>query len=416
MLTVVLALIGGTAGLWLYITAPTTLRVAVGPVGSDDVRLAAAMSQYMIREREPVRIKLILTDSYETSRDKLAAGDVDLAMLRSDSGLPSNSSTVAILRRDFVTLLAPAGNNIARVRDLDGKAIGVNRAIAGNKPLLEQILRFYELDTSRIRIETYEQGQARTALSDGRVDAVMAVAPPNSRAIIETVGALTQGGRAPVFIPILEAEAISRRFGAVEAAELVRGAFGGDPPRPSANVTTLAVTRRLQARNGLSEGLVADLAQSIFDGRSRVQMEARGGYQIESPDTERDSAIPTHPGTIAYIEGERQTFLERYGDWFYIGIMGVSLIGSVAAALWSRTTQRLRQSANAGLDRLLELVGEAGSTRDAVALATIENEADAIMAKSIRAAMEEKIDEAALSAYSLAMEQLARVIERQRSV
>ena len=39
-------------------------------------------------------------------------------------------------------------------------------------------------------------------------------------------------GTPPVFVPVSEAEAIAQRSSLYEAFDLVRGVFGGAPPRP----------------------------------------------------------------------------------------------------------------------------------------------------------------------------------------
>jgi TRAP transporter TAXI family solute receptor len=415
-ITAMLALVGLGTGLWLYLNQPTVLTVAAGPVGSDDVRLIAALALNLQRERESVRIKLILTDGYATSAKRLKAGEVDLAVLRSDIDLPDSGATVAILRRDTAMLVAPAARGIARIGDLDGKRIGINRLIPGNRQLIETILKHYELDLSKITIEMLAPGENVIAFREGRIDAIMAVAPVTSRGFGEAIAAITANGGAPVFIPLRENVAMAQRNPAFDATDIVRGVFGGDPPRPAETVPAITVTRRLFARRDLAENTVSELAKALYDARSALQTEVRSSYQIEAPDTERDSAIPTHPGAAAFIDGEQQTFFERYGDWMYLGIMGFSLVGSVLAAMWSSSASQRRRDAMMGLDRLIELLAKTRLAHTGPDLSGIETEADEILAKTLARSSDAEIDTAGLAAYRMAFDQLGRAVRERRTI
>ena len=67
------------------------LRLAVGPLGSEDARMAAAFVQGLNRDKASVRLRLVLTEGSEDSARKIDAGQADLAMLRADIAMPSTS-------------------------------------------------------------------------------------------------------------------------------------------------------------------------------------------------------------------------------------------------------------------------------------------------------------------------------------
>ena len=63
----------------LYVALrPVTLRIAVGPPGSDDQRLIQALAQTFARERSAVRLSPISTDGAAESISLLAASKTDL--------------------------------------------------------------------------------------------------------------------------------------------------------------------------------------------------------------------------------------------------------------------------------------------------------------------------------------------------
>ena len=53
---------GVAAGTLYYVLRPTTLRIAVGPPGSEDHKLVQLMAQTFAREGSPVRLSPITTE------------------------------------------------------------------------------------------------------------------------------------------------------------------------------------------------------------------------------------------------------------------------------------------------------------------------------------------------------------------
>ena len=93
MVAGLLAITGLVAATFYYIGQPRTLRLAVGPLGSDDARMAAAFVQGLSREKKPIRLRLVLTEGSAESARKIDAGEVDLAIVRPDIALPAKADT-----------------------------------------------------------------------------------------------------------------------------------------------------------------------------------------------------------------------------------------------------------------------------------------------------------------------------------
>ncbi|MGL5734019.1 MAG: ABC transporter substrate-binding protein, partial [Beijerinckiaceae bacterium] len=229
---------------WQYLQRPTVLRVAVGPIGSEDVRLMAGVAQYLAREKSPYRFRLVLADSPVDAAKRLDEDKVQLAVIRSDQAIPVSGLTVMTLRRSYAVIVTAADRGIERITDLRGRRVGVSRNVPGNAQLLQTILAHYELPRDSVTIQFIDQADRGAVLKDGVVDAIFAVAPATSRNFADAVAAMARSvGEDKVrFIPIPEAEAIAGRNRAVEASDLVRGAFGGDPPRPPEPIKSVAIT------------------------------------------------------------------------------------------------------------------------------------------------------------------------------
>lgn len=92
-------LFAAAAGALYFVLRPQYLRIAVGPAGSDDVKLIQAMAQTFARERSHVRLSPIVTDGAIESISLMRQAKIDLAVARGDLEMPADAQSVAILRK-----------------------------------------------------------------------------------------------------------------------------------------------------------------------------------------------------------------------------------------------------------------------------------------------------------------------------
>lgn len=400
---------------WHIASAPKTLRIAVGPIGSEDMRMVAAFAQGLSREQSGIRLKTTLTADLAESARLIDAGKVDLAIVRPDVLMPTKADTVLITRRFFPFFAAPPFGGIERIADLKGKRLGVVAPPEGNLDLLRIVLGQYEIAEEPGMIVALTPSEIPAAIKDKRVDAIFAVGAAGSRGISSGITTMRNTwGADPVFIPIREADAIAARHRAIETGEIVRGAFGGDPPRPAESLATIAVTHRLVARQTLGDALVGDLTREILNMRTALAPDVPSVQGLEAPATDKDAPLPVHKGAAAFLDGEQETFFERYGDFFYIGVMGLSLLGSAGAALWSRNASSRRTEAMEGITELLAMVNTARNAEDLATLDTTLREADDVVAHSIGFMTNGDIDEAGIHTYRLVLEQIHRAVTDRR--
>src|SRR5438552_18739551 len=142
---------GLAAGALYYVLRPTTLRIAVGPAGSEDQTLVQLLAQTFAREGSALRLSPVTTEGAAESIALFTAGKADLAVARGDLNLPENAESVAILRKNVVVLWAPSGlpakgskkkptPKIKSLDELDGKRVGVIGRTQANATLLRVIL------------------------------------------------------------------------------------------------------------------------------------------------------------------------------------------------------------------------------------------------------------------------------------
>jgi TRAP-type uncharacterized transport system substrate-binding protein len=163
-------LFGVAAGTLYYVLRPTTLRIAVGPAGSDDQKLIQLMAQTFARDGSAVRLAPIATEGAAASIALLGDGKADLAVARGDLDLPANAESVAILRKNVVVLWAPSGlpakglkeNADAKIKSLDelaGHRIGVIGRTQANVTLLRVILTESGINPDKVTVAQFGTNQ-----------------------------------------------------------------------------------------------------------------------------------------------------------------------------------------------------------------------------------------------------------------
>jgi TRAP-type uncharacterized transport system substrate-binding protein len=420
---IVLAATLATCGMAVFLsyiwTRPTTLSFAVGsPHTDENARLVTGLAQYLGRNRENIRLRVVPTDNSETSAKLLSEGKVDLAIVRSDHTLPVNGHTVAIWQRNGVFLLTPLNAPLTSVVGLVNRRVGIVRGqTLANRLLLDLVLKQYEIPLNSVtKIDVAEQ-DVQKAFQDGLIDAVMVVGPPAGSLVSQVVAAVGEAGAgAPNFLPIAEADAIVQRLPALESLEIVRGTYGGNPPRPTKNFNTLGAAHRLLAQENLDEGVVADLTRLLFTARPSLVTIAPLANRLEAPETDKGSAVPVHIGAAAYLDGEEKTFFDRYGDWFYIGIMAFSLFGSGLAAVASRSSAHNQRYIAVLTSRLVSVMRSARLVQDMARLDDLEHDVDEIVMRALVHASDVSVDSNMLEAFNVALTQARHVLSERRHI
>lgn len=409
--------VAAVAAVAAYWFRPTVLRVAAGPVGSSDVRVIVGYVQALQRERADIRLRLVLSESPADAAAKLEAGQADLAVVRSDIGIPAKASTVAIMRREAAFFLTRPGSGLTQIAGLKGRTIGLVRSSAANQRILSQILAQYDLGLQDVTHVSGTPDEMRQSVQDGRFDALFFVTPLAERLVRTALQTFPRvEGQSPGLLAVVEAEALLADNPALDTVEIVRGTFGANPVLPDSTLTTLAVTHRLVARNTLSEPIVSELTRLLVTLRPQIVREVPAANQFDLPSTEdRAARLPNHPGAVAYIDGETKTFFERYGDYLYLGIMGFSLLGSALAALFSVLARRPDAPQPDML--MTDLVREMDRVRQAdtpEALDMIEDETEELIARLLQASTGRGGDNGQVAAVALLVSEFRHSLTRRR--
>jgi TRAP transporter TAXI family solute receptor len=415
-IALVLALIGAVIGGYYFAMRPETLRIAVGPVNSDDVRVVQTLTQAFAQTHGYVRLKLVQTDGAVASAEALSQGKVDLAIIRGDLDVPKNAQAVATLRKNVVVIWVPppakgkkkSAAKITKISQLAGHRIGVVGRTEANVNLLKVILHQSGVDPNKVDIMQFPAAEAAEAIRNQKADVYLAAGPVNSKITAEAIAASAKDGGEPTFLAIDSSEAIAQNHPAYESAEIPSGAFGGSPERPDDEVKTISFNHHIVARKGLSEATVAAFTRQLFAVRQQLLAEFPLAAKIETPDTDKDAVISAHPGAAAFINGEEKTFLDKYSDYIWWSLMALSATGSLGA-WFAGYLKRDERSNNSHLrERLLDMIEVARRSESADELDVLQSEADTILRDTLHCFEGGAIQEGALTAFNIALDQFHR--------
>jgi TRAP transporter TAXI family solute receptor len=420
----ILAIFGALAAGYYFAMRPVSLRIAVGPANSDDLKVVQTLAQaFGHQTTNQIRLRPVPTEGAVASAQALADGKADLAIIRGDLDVPKNAQAVATLRKNVAVLWVPpqpkvkgkkAAAKITKVAQLAGRRIGVVGRTQANVNLLKVILQQYGVDAGKVTIVQFPANEAVEAIRSQKADAYLAAGPVNSKITTDAIAASTRDGGSPTFLKIDLADAIAQNHPAYEASEIPAGSFGTD--RPDDEVKTISFTHHIVARRGLPESTVAAFTRQLFAIRQSLKNEFPLAAKIETPDTDKDATIPVHPGAAAFVDGEEKTFLDRYSDFIWWGLMALSAMGSAGAWFAGYLKKDERDGNTSQRERLLDMLGVARHCDSLDDLDRMQAEADDILRDTLQCFEHGAIAEGTLTAFNIALEQFHNAVADRKAL
>ena len=276
--------------------------------------------------------------------------------------------------------------------------------------LLHVILKESGITPEKVEVVQFATSQIGEMARDPTIAAFMAVGPLDSKITTDAIAATARDRGEPKFLPIDVSETIAQKHPLYEFEEIPGSTFSSSPARPDDKIETVSINHLIVARRSLSETTVGAFTRQLFAVRQSLAKEMPGAAKIETPDTDKDAALPAHRGAAAYIDGTERTFLEKYSDYMWGALLLLSGLGSAGA--WFRSyLKRDEKAQSTGLrDRVLALIVQArqGSSEDE--LNEMQHEVDDILRETLNSYDDGAIEDGDLSAFSLALEQFHHAV------
>jgi TRAP-type uncharacterized transport system substrate-binding protein len=395
----VLCLIVGVA-VWLQ---PRYLVVAASQSDQESLRIVQALGDALARERSSVRLTPLWSATQAESVQAFNGGKADLLVARSDAALMSGSTSIMNLRRFYPVVLTRKSAKIAKFSELQGKRIGVGGQTEQNTTLLRQMLSHWGVPETAVTVVPLQRGELADAAIAGKIDAFFAVASPRIRLSSGGIEVLRKvWGKDLVVLAFDDAEALALRIRGVEAGELVKGFFGGEPAKPEEDTDSATLTNRLMANEKLGTHDAVTLTRALLALRDRRQADLPEVLGIETPSRDAPT-LPVHPGTSQHLDGVYQDILDRYTNHIFIAAMGLGALGSIATALRSRQRRLRSEAAVKDLHYLIDVSDRLSQhTGDAQIRAELLGEVDGVFQRAMLSCAKGEISSGALAAIQAA--------------
>jgi TRAP-type uncharacterized transport system substrate-binding protein len=417
---------GAAGGGLYYILRPITLRIAVGPAGSDDHKVIQAMAETFAADSRNLRLAVIPADGALEALALLGAGKVDLAVGRADLDMPVNTQTIAVLRKNYAVLWAPSGRSgkgsrgkkggakVEEIADLAGHKVGVIGRTAANAALLRMILTAAGVEPAKVAIAQFGTDKLDDLARDETLDAYLAVGPLDSKVTAEAIAATARVRGAPKFLGIDASDAIALKHPRYEAEEIPQSVFSANPPWPDDKVDTVSVSHLIVTRKSLSEEKAAAFFRQLFAVREDIAAQVPGAAHITKPDTEKETELPVHRGAAAVINGTERTFLDKYGDYFWFALLILSGVGSAVAWLRRYLNRDDRDENTGHRNRIVEATSEVRGAASEEELLALQREVDGIIAETVQCYDEGAIEEEELAVLGLVLELFDHAVAERR--
>jgi NMT1-like family len=305
---------------------------------------------------------------------------------------------------------------IKEIADLEGHRIGVLGRTPVNINLLKVILTESGLNPDKVAVSRFSISQVTDMVRDPSIDAFMTVGPLDSKITTDAITTTARLRGEPAFIPIDVSETIAHKHPLYESEEIPGSSFTSAPARPEDTVDTVSVNHLIVAPKSLSESTVGAFTRALFQVRPALARDDPAASKIQKPDTDKDAAIPAHPGAAAYIDGTERTFLDKYSDYFWGGILLLSVLGSIAAWLRHYMKRDERNVTTLHRDKLLSTIAQVRKTDSLEELDALQEEADEFLRETLECYDDGAIEEGDLSAYGLVLEQFHHAVVDRRAV
>ncbi|TAN57417.1 MAG: C4-dicarboxylate ABC transporter [Magnetospirillum sp.] len=382
---------------------PTVITIAVGPEGSPENRFAVKLAEVLQQTHASIRLKIEAQETRNQALTRFAHHEADLAIVRSDDRkIPVNARALAVLEHEAVLLIGARRAKVNTLADIQGKKVVVVGRDGRNEAFIRRLLEQYKSDFPRTDIRTVAPEVPLEKLLPGSADLVILIYPLSRLGSGGDFEGLARHMRGFSVHAVEDAKALQRKVPGVYTETIEAGLLSGSPRIPEEDIETVALQKILVARRGMTEPHVVELMRALFEYSRQLAVDNSFATRVEPPDTEKGALIAVHEGASQYVASEVKTFFDRYSDLIYIGTSVVSVLGSMALALYSTVFRRRPHEVAERVGELMRLRNRIRAATTAGETETAEAELEAILNEVLLGLSEGTVSPRGLEAFRLA--------------
>lgn len=287
---------------WIDPQPPHSVRLATGPEGSTYALFGKRYAEQL--KVQGITVQLIATAGSAENLQLLREGKADVGFVRGGTDIFGDDDEGKLLslgslfyeplwlfyRKTKATRKAPitAMPQLARLR------LNVDTPGSGVPALMERFLKANRLEAGKLALQHLPPEEASDALEAGRLDAIVLAQASQSRFVHRLL-------RAPniALVDLAEADAYSRHFGFLSSVTLPQGVADLAANLPAKDVSMVALTTALLAR----EDVHPSLRQLFADAAVKLHGEVGWFNRARDFPNTRTSELPVSPEGDQAING-----------------------------------------------------------------------------------------------------------------
>jgi uncharacterized protein len=304
------------------------LKLAAGAIQGESYVISKAIEQVVEKYHRNIQIEVIKTGGTAENIQRLESNQVQLATAQADVPVGASARLISILYSDQFQLIVPNNSPIQQFSDLKGKRIALPKT-GGQFQSFLNVAAHFGLAESDFTFVGETELAANEAFLRNQADAAFRVRALVNPSILQ----LVQNGSARL-VPIAQAAAMKIKYPAFEVGIIPQGAYRGNPPIPAIDLATVQVQRTLLAHEKVDPEVIRSITIVIMERRQELanaiaQEDIKPLVANINPPS-RDSGLgaPIHPGSQAYYDRDKPSFVQENADF-------LALILTIVLLLWS---------------------------------------------------------------------------------
>jgi len=247
-------------------------------------------------------------------------------------------------------------------------------------------------------------------LRSGKADLMARVIALGNRGMRELLT-----GEDLMLVGIDQAAAIQLFAPTLERTRIPRGALGGRPAVPPADVEALGVRAILVAHRNVDGAIVEELTRLLFGSRNELLgLDEKTALMIDGQDLQR-FGVPLHDGAAGYYERDKPSFIVQYAESMALGL---SVAALVLSGLWQMNRWLVGRRKNRGDEynqRLLDCIEMLRAAHDPDEVARIEGELFGIFRAVVDDLDHDRFQDESLPSFTMIWDLAKDLIARRRA-
>lgn len=288
---------------------PTTfLSIATGGTSGTYYPIGGAIAKVLNENIENLNASAQSTGASVTNTRLIYNQEVELAILQNDianyaikgerqfeGNQVNNMQGIAALYPEVIQIIVRDDTNIKSIADLKGKSVAVGAPGSGAEANASQILSLFGLDYEDIDEDYLSFGEAASRLKDRQIDAAFLTAGIPTAAVMDV--AATQSISLLKFSD-QEIKTLNEAYPYLTGVTVPAGTYNG----LETDVQTVALQAILVVDSDLSEELVYNITQAIFENRETLIAAHARAKDITLEGAKTGMTVDLHPGAQKYYQ------------------------------------------------------------------------------------------------------------------